>query len=135
MGAGDRSSIGLPQFVIDALKAHRKTQNESRLVAGGAWQEFDLVSCRPDGTPLDPRRVSRLFTATTHRLGLKMTFHGLRHAYASLMLLSGVDLKVISGLLGHSSIGITADLYLHVTERANQEAASKLDALLRGEKR
>ncbi|MBA2726454.1 MAG: site-specific integrase [Actinobacteria bacterium] len=127
--------IGLPQFVIDALKAHRKTQNESRLVAGGAWQEFDLVSCRPDGTPLDPRRVSRLFTATTHRLGLKMTFHGLRHAYASLMLLSGVDLKVISGLLGHSSIGITADLYLHVTERANQEAASKLDALLRGEKR
>jgi integrase len=105
-----------------------------RLVAGDAWQDFDLISCRPDGTPLDPRRISRLFSATAGRLGLGYTFHGLRHAYASLMLVSGVDLKVISGLLGHSSIGITADLYLHVAERANHEAASKLDALLRGKK-
>jgi integrase len=127
--------IGLPQFVIDALKAHRRSQNRLRLIAGDAWQDLDLISCRPDGTPLDPRRVSRLFTAVAHRLGLGYTFHGLRHAYASLMLLSGVDLKVISGLLGHSSIGITADLYLHVAEKANQEAAGKLDALLGGEKR
>lgn len=127
--------IGLPKFVIDALKAHRRHQNQLRLVAGDAWQDLDLISCRPDGTPLDPRRISRLFSATSARLELGFTFHGLRHAYASLMLLSGVDLKVISGLLGHSSIGITADLYLHVAEKANQEAAGKLDALLRGEKR
>lgn len=126
--------IGLPQFVVDVLKAHRRRQNELRLVAGDAWQDLDLISCRPDGTPLDPRRVSRLFSATAKRLSLGYTFHGLRHAYASLMLQSGVDLKVISSLLGHSSIGITADLYLHVAERANQEAASKLDALLRGDK-
>lgn len=122
--------IGLPQFVIEALKAHRRRQNQARLVAGEAWHELNLISCRPDGTPLDPRRVSRLFSATAERLELGFTFHGLRHAYASLMLLSGVDLKVISGLLGHSSIGITADLYLHVAERANKEAAEKLNALL-----
>lgn len=127
--------IGLPQFVIDALKTHRRRQNELRLVAGDAWHDLDLISCRPDGTPLDPRRISRLFSATAEKLGLGYTFHGLRHAYASLMLQSGVDLKVISSLLGHSSIGITADLYLHVAERANQEAANKLDALLRGEER
>lgn len=126
--------IGLPQFVTDALKAHRRHQNELRLVAGDAWRDLDLISCRPDGAPLDPRRVSRLFSAVASGLDLGYTFHGLRHAYASLMLLSGVDLKVISGLLGHSSIGITADLYLHVAERANQEAASKLDSLLRGAK-
>lgn len=122
--------IGLPQFVIDRLKAHRRSQNQVRLVAGDAWRDLDLISCRPDGTPLDPRRVSRLFSAVAQKLSLGYTFHGLRHAYASLMLLSGVDLKVISGLLGHSSIGITADLYLHVTERANKDAADKLHDLL-----
>jgi integrase len=46
------------------------------------------------------------------------------------MLLAGVDLKVISGLLGHSSIGITADLYLHVAEKIEKEAAFKLDGLI-----
>lgn len=122
--------IGLPQFTIEALKAHKRRQAQERLVAGEAWQEFDLVVSRPDGTPLDPRRVSRLFSAAAKTVGLKLTFHGLRHAYASLMLLAGVDLKVISGLLGHSSIGITADLYLHVAEKIDKEAASKLHGLL-----
>jgi integrase len=85
---------------------------------------------RGDGRPHDPRNVSRRFTAEAKALRLNITFHGLRHTYASLMLESGVDLKVTSGLLGHSSIGITADLYTHVAERVDQAAAVKLGALL-----
>jgi integrase len=68
----------------------------------------------------------------TKALGLTGTFHVLRHTYASLMLESGVDLKVISGLLGHSTIRITADTYTHVAKRVDQTAAAKLDALLNG---
>ena len=80
---------------------------------------------------MDPRRVSRLFTALAKKHGFDFTFHGLRHAYASLMLASGVDLKVTSELLGHSTIGITADLYTHVAERLHKDAAKRLDTLLR----
>lgn len=40
-------------------------------------------------------------------------FHDLRHSYATLMLSKGVDLKIISDVLGHSDIAITADTYLH----------------------
>ena len=40
-------------------------------------------------------------------------FHDLRHSYATLMLKKGVDLKIISDVLGHSDIAITADTYLH----------------------
>lgn len=79
---------------------------------------------------MDSRRVSRLFTALAKENGFDFTFHGLRHAYASLMLASGVDLKVTSDLLGHSTIAITADLYTHVAERLHKDAAVKLDALI-----
>lgn len=47
------------------------------------------------------------------------------------MLASGVDLKVTSELLGHSTIGITADLYTHVAEKLHKDAADRLDFLLR----
>jgi integrase len=50
---------------------------------------------------------------------------------ASLMLASGVDLKVTSDLLGHYTIEITADLYTHVAEKLHRDAAQKLDTLLR----
>lgn len=126
-----RRSIPLPKFLLKALKTQRARQSELRLVAGSAWQDHDLVVTRADGSPMDPRRVSALFTELATEHGFGFTFHGLRHAYASLMLASGVDLKVISELLGHSTIGITADLYMHVTERVHKDAAQKLDALLR----
>ena len=127
-----RRSIPVPKFLLKTLKTHRARQSEQRLVAGAAWQDLDLVATRADGAPMDPRRVSRLFTQLAKENGFDFTFHGLRHAYASLMLASGVDLKVTSDLLGHSTIGITADLYTHVSERLHKDAATKLDDLLRG---
>lgn len=47
------------------------------------------------------------------------------------MLASGVDLKVTSELLGHSTIGITADLYTHVSEKLHRDAATRLENLLK----
>jgi integrase len=46
------------------------------------------------------------------------------------MLESGIGLKVTRALLGHSTYHITADLYTHVAERLDRQAADKLDALL-----
>ena len=52
---------------------------------------------------------------------------------ASHMLAAGVDLKVVSVRLGHSSTRITHDLYVHVVEDANREAAEKLEKAFGGE--
>src|SRR6266542_4338817 len=49
------------------------------------------------------------------RLGLpKVRFHDLRHAHATLLLLAGINPKVVSERLGHASVGITLDIYSHV---------------------
>jgi integrase len=62
--------------------------------------------------------------------GINLTFHGLRHGHASLMLAAGVHLKVVSERLGHSTIGITADLYTHVADEVHEAAAASLDSYL-----
>lgn len=120
-------SLTLPAFLVEALRSHRKVQNERRLMLGESWQDLDLVCERGDGLPLRPDTISKQFRVATKEAGLDITFHGLRHTHASLMLSAGTDLKVTSARLGHSSISITADLYTHVTSGADRAAAAALD--------
>jgi integrase len=54
-------------------------------------------------------------------------FHDLRHACATLMLDSGVELNTIKELLGHSALAITADVYAHVRLRLQHDAVERLD--------
>lgn len=123
-------TVILPNFVVAALRRHRKDQNERRLRLGESWTEMDLVIDDGSGGPMRPAVVSRQFRATTRKAGLDLTFHGLRHGHASLMLAAGEHLKVVSEQLGHSAIGITGDLYTHVAPIVRREAAGKLDTLL-----
>jgi integrase len=61
------------------------------------------------------RHASYVFEKARKRSGIEVTIHGLRHAFASFMLMSGTDLKTVSTLLGHSTIDVTADVYSHLT--------------------
>ena len=57
-------------------------------------------------------------------------FHDLRHTFATLALQNGVDIKTVSGMLGHFSAGFTLDTYAHVTTSAKREAAKTMGNLL-----
>ena len=57
-------------------------------------------------------------------------FHDLRHTFATLALQNGVDVKTVSGMLGHFSAGFTLDTYAHVTTVAQRDAARKMDGVL-----
>ena len=61
----------------------------------------------------------------------RVRFHDLRHSHATQLLLSGVHPKVAQERLGHSSISVTLDIYSHVTDAMQDEAASKLDNVFR----
>jgi len=123
-------SVSLPAFVVEALRRHRAGQNERRLICGEVWQEVDLVFDRGDGGPMSPAYISHKSRDVTRSLGMDLPFHGLRHGYATMMLSAGVPLRVTQGLLRHSTISITADLYTHVAEQTERDAAVSLDAYL-----
>ena len=82
---------------------------------GKPLREDDLVFGTVDNTPMDPGTLTHNFARIARKAGLLGTrFHDLRHTFATLMLLAGVHPKIVSEMLGHSSVAFTLDVYSHV---------------------
>lgn len=64
------------------------------------------------------------------RLGGYEQLPDLRHTFATLALQNGVDVKTVSGMLGHFSAGFTLDTYAHITSAAQRQAAQTMGSVL-----
>jgi integrase len=127
-----RRSIKLPEVALTSLKAHRIHQAQERLAAGPHWQNSDLIFTTRQGRPLAPCFIARSFKRILNLADLPDTrVYDLRHTCATLLLVQGVHPRVVMEILGHSQISLTMNTYGHVIPQLQQEAASKLDALLR----
>ena len=74
-----------------------------------------------------PDTINHLHKKLLKDAGLEdCRFHDLRHTFATLALQNGVDVKTLSGILGHYSSGFTLDTYTHVTTKMQEEAAEKM---------
>jgi integrase len=125
--AKSRRALNLPEPVVDALKAHRARQRSDRLAAGSSWIDSGLIFTTQVGTPLDPRNIYRDFQGVCERAGIgRWHPHELRHSAASIMLAEGVPIEVVSDVLGHASIRITADTYGHILEPQRKAAAEAM---------
>ncbi len=126
-------SVDLDAGTVTALRDHRRSQLEERLLIGAGWHDHDLVFCKVDGEPLHPERVSREFQRRIARWELPaLTLHGLRHTWATLALQAGVHPKVVQERLGHATIGITLGTYSHVTAGMQRDAAEQVAGLIFG---
>ena len=75
---------------------------------------------------MSPEAVTKTFRRLATATGLRtMRLHDLRHVAASLMISSGADIAVVSKRLGHSTIGVTSDLYGHLFAPAGRTAGVK----------
>jgi integrase len=97
-----------PQLVV-ALRAHRATQLEERMIAGPAWQDGDFVWCQPNGRPIGAHADWDEWKALLKAAGIRdARVHDARHTAATLLLAQGVDQRVVMEILGHSQISMTA---------------------------
>ena len=127
-----RRSIALAPESVELLHDVRGRQIEQQLDLGGLWENTGYVFTHPNGSHLMPDQVTKDFTRLVRQLGLPhLTLHGLRHAFATVSLTAGVDLKTTSEMLGHSGIAITADIYSHVLPQVQQAAADAVGQLLK----
>ena len=87
--------ISLPAFLVDMLRQHKKDQVETRLKVGDMWQGSDRIFTTWDGRPMHPDTVSSWFPKFLKRHDLPpLSFHGLRHTAATMMINAGVPAKV-----------------------------------------
>ncbi|MDQ4000491.1 MAG: site-specific integrase, partial [Actinomycetota bacterium] len=136
-GASTKSGKGrrvrLTRPAVTALKDHRKRQLEERMRLAGFWQNQGLVFPSQTGSLLNPSNLrNRSFKRIKARSGVRedLRFHDLRHTCATLLLSEGVNVKVVSEMLGHASITITLNTYSHVLPDMQDSAADAMEAVL-----
>jgi integrase len=125
--------ITLPALAVEELRRLKTEQAEELLKLGVAQSGETLVCGRFDGEPLQPDSLT--FGFARHLKGMegfpRIRFHDLRHSHATQLLLSGIHPKIAQERLGHSSVAVTLDIYSHVTENMQNDAAAKLDNVFR----
>ncbi len=127
---GKARTIALPGPLVAILEEHRKRQDQEREALGSEYKEDDLVFARRDGSFARPWNYAAAVKDLAKRAGIKtISLHDLRDTHASLLAANGVPLEVVSKRLGHSSIGVTAERYLHVYSDRDAAAASVFDTL------
>jgi integrase len=127
-----RRTLLLPETTVRALREHRRRQAAQRLAAGPTYSAQDFIFADPTGGPIDIRALARPnFNRILHRAGIPhMRLYDLRHSAATLLLSAGVHVKVASEMLGHSTATLTLDVYSHVLEGMQAEAAATMERLL-----
>ncbi len=127
-------SIIVTERIIKILKDHKHKQKIARIRLGKKYFKSDFVCTWGDGQPFNPSHLSRSFKLRMEKYGLPaIRFHDLRHSNASLMIDKGAPLKGASERLGHSTVQITQDLYVHPERSVQEQIAETIDKAIWGE--
>ena len=128
-----RRNVALDVTSVEVLRAHRAAQFEERLRLGPAWVDSGYVFCGIDGAALHPDTITATFKSIIRNLDVpQIRLHDLRHTSATLALKAGIHPKVVSERLGHATVSITLDLYSHVLDGMQAEAAEQIGAVVFG---
>jgi integrase len=123
--------IAMPDVVISLLKEYRTWWLEQQLKCGDLWDKHsDRLLIQWNGKPMHPTTPSKWFKTFIEKNNLpKLTFHGLRHTNASILIGEGVDIQTLATRLGHTKPTTTTNIYSHFLKKPDREAAEKLQKL------
>lgn len=124
--------ITLFDTTIDFLKDIKPTDNKVINITSKGKEDNRYVFTYSDGRPIDPHYISQKFAnyiKEKDKIKEKITFHGLRHTHATMLLAAGVNIKVISERLGHSTVAFTMDTYVHSNQELQKQEMKKASNL------
>ena len=132
--------VRLDPGTVSMLQTWKAAQNAERLLGGPGYASHGLVFSMADGRPFHPERFSREFQRKQEQFNRsspdsplpRLVLHGLRHTWATLALQEGIDIKIVSDRLNHSSTHITREIYTHVTPPMQSDAADRVASQIFG---
>jgi integrase/recombinase XerD len=130
-GAKDRY-VPLPEETLVLLRKHWATHRNPVLVFPALGRGRNEASTAEN--PMAVKSVQGALRKARYEAGIRkrrVTMHTLRHSYATHLLEAGVNLRVIQKYLGHAQLETTM-VYLHLTEKGNEDAAKIVDEIMRG---
>jgi integrase len=128
-----RRTIRISAETVAALRRQKDRRDFDRNLLGDAYDDSGLVFAAADGGALLDTSTAHAFKRALARAGLPTAYrvHDLRHAHATMLLKAGVHVKVVSERLCHASTAVTMDVYSHVLEGMDADAAERLEGILR----
>lgn len=122
-----RRTVDLDSQTLRELDRWRRRLRRDGLPCG----PDDWMFCNASGRFLNPQSVSQLFDRLVGRTSLaRIRFHDLRHTHATLLIVAGVPVKVVSERLGHAHPAFTMHTYQHVLPGMSAAAAEQFAALV-----
>ena len=116
-------TVILPPSLLKTLAVYKETVNS----------EWMFPSPTDNGRPRKPSSVRKRLQLILERAGCKkVRFHDLRHTFATMALENGMDIKTLSAMIGHVSAETTLNIYSHITDTMQQQAAARIDREIAG---
>jgi integrase len=126
-----RRYISMSDSIAELLREHKKHQLELRLAQVETFIHSEMVFTSDTGNYKDRSSLNTSFRNRIKGTAFDfLTLHSMRHCNATLLLNSGVDIKVVSDHLGHSDIGITANIYADVLASTRRKTAEIIELKL-----
>ncbi|HZH59966.1 MAG TPA: site-specific integrase, partial [Metabacillus sp.] len=123
--------IGIDETLISELKQYKTWQKKNKLKYGEKYKESEFMITSPNGQAFGTFGVNKVINSILEKCNLHhISPHGLRHTHAIMLLESGADIKFVSDRLGHTTVNMTADVYLHITKKYEEENVMKLERYL-----
>ena len=124
-------TLYLPDEVYLLLEQEQARQQQERCVQSPAYNPTDHVILDAKGAPYSPNALSLAFTRFVRKNDLpRLTFHGLRHTFATIASCQGASLFDIGKALGHATPATTGRIYTHLVDRTHEELVQRVsDAL------
>ena len=125
-------TLPIEQEMYDYLTELKQKQEDNKKFYGNAYCDSGFVCCYDNGEPLKVSYISHAFSDLLKKNNLPhIRFHDLRHSTATALLRSGVNLKVIQEILGHSTMATTANFYLHPDIEEKRKAIGTMSTILK----
>jgi integrase len=127
-----RRQIQIPKSLCISLLQLKERQEKRIAKCGNRYSDNGFVFANRWGRPYFRRSFIRTFKEALARAELpkKIRFYDLRHTTAILLLLLGINIKVVSERLGHASIAVTLEAYIHVLPEMSRGTGERLQAFL-----
>ena len=127
-----RRQIPLSADITAQLRKYKALQEWRKNILGDQWSALNLVITGEFGGVFNTSNfTSRYFKPLLKKINapVNFKFHDLRHTHATLLLLKGIAVKVVSKRLGHSTISMTQDTYAHVLPEMQAEVVKVLEGV------
>ncbi|MEN3134116.1 tyrosine-type recombinase/integrase [Bacillus albus] len=125
-------TITLDTSTLNLLKRTKTEQSKNTLKYGKYYQNYNFIFTHEDNSCMLHTGTLKFLQRTCEEGQFKyITLHGFRHTHAVHLLQSGANIKYVSERLGHSTIDMTANVYLHVTKSMDEASVKQYDNFLK----